>query len=109
MTELYSLPQIIGTRNEQARSRAAALFGKLTDKLVFVDPEEAELAKLFTNVWRYIQFAAVNQFYMIANESRPRLLAHPPGDSEDYPSRGHAQPGFAAGPCLFKDTMQLAR
>jgi UDP-N-acetyl-D-mannosaminuronic acid dehydrogenase len=28
---------------------------------------------------------------------------------EDYPRASHfAKPGFAAGPCLFKDTMQLA-
>ena len=31
-------------------------------------PEEAELAKLFTNAWRYIKFATANQFYMIAND-----------------------------------------
>ena len=31
-------------------------------------PEEAELAKLFTNTWRYIKFAAANQFYMMAND-----------------------------------------
>ena len=33
-----------------------------------IDPEEAELAKLFTNTWRYIRFATANQFYMIAND-----------------------------------------
>ena len=108
MTELYSLPQIIGTRNEQARSRAAALFGKLTDKLVFVDPEEAELAKLFTNVWRYIKFAAVNQFYMIANNQGLDFEHIRKAIAQDY-DRAADMPraGFAAGPCLFKDTMQL--
>ena len=108
MTELYSLPQIIGTRNEQARSRAAALFGKLTDKLVFVDPEEAELAKLFTNVWRYIKFAAVNQFYMIANSQGLDFEHIRKAIAQDY-DRAADMPraGFAAGPCLFKDTMQL--
>ena len=33
-----------------------------------LDPEEAELAKLFTNTWRYIKFAAANQLFMIAND-----------------------------------------
>ena len=37
-------------------------------QIVELEPEEAELAKLFTNTWRYIKFAAANQFYMIAND-----------------------------------------
>jgi UDP-N-acetyl-D-mannosaminuronic acid dehydrogenase len=109
MTELYSLPQIVSGRDQRIRDRAAALFGRLTQQIVELQPEEAELAKLFTNTWRYIKFAAVNQFYMIA-ESRgldfERIRA---GLSQDYP-RAQDMPGagFAAGPCLFKDTMQLA-
>lgn len=108
MVELYSLPQIIGTRTEQARRRAADLFGRLTEKLVFVEPEEAELAKLFTNVWRYIKFAAVNQFYMIANSQGLDFERIRQAISQDY-ERAADMPraGFAAGPCLFKDTMQL--
>ena len=108
MTELYTLPQIIGTRTESARTRAAALFGRLTDNLVFVEPEEAELAKLFTNTWRYIKFAAVNQFYMMANsrgldfERIRQAISHDYERAADMP-----RAGFAAGPCLFKDTMQL--
>ena len=31
-------------------------------------PEEAELAKLFTNAYRYIKFAAANQLFMTAND-----------------------------------------
>jgi UDP-N-acetyl-D-mannosaminuronic acid dehydrogenase len=109
MTELYSLPQIVSGREQHIRDRASALFGRLTNQIVELQPEEAELAKLFTNTWRYIKFAAVNQFYMIA-ESRgldfERIRA---GLSQDYP-RAQDMPGagFAAGPCLFKDTMQLA-
>ena len=67
MTELFALPQIVSGRDERVRDRAAALFGRLTEQIVELEPEEAELAKLFTNTWRYIKFAAVNQFYMIAN------------------------------------------
>jgi UDP-N-acetyl-D-mannosaminuronic acid dehydrogenase len=108
MEELYSLPQIIGARTEEGHRRASALFGRLTEKLVLTTPEEAELAKLFTNVWRYIKFAAVNQFYMIANsqgldfERIRQAIAQDYERAADMPSAG-----FAAGPCLFKDTMQL--
>ena len=68
MTELYELPQIISARTPAATDRAAKLFSLLTETTVELTPEEAELAKLFTNVWRYIKFAAVNQFYMMAND-----------------------------------------
>jgi UDP-N-acetyl-D-mannosaminuronic acid dehydrogenase len=109
MTELYTLPQIVSGREPRVRERAAALFGRLTDQIVEMEPEEAELAKLFTNTWRYIKFAAVNQFYMIADSKGLDFESIRLGLSEDYP-RAADMPGagFAAGPCLFKDTMQLA-
>ncbi len=108
MTELYSLPQIIGTRTDRARERAAALFGTLADNLVYTGPEEAELAKLFTNVYRYVQFATVNQFYMIANDHGLDFEEIRRAITTDYPrAAGMPRAGFAAGPCLFKDTMQL--
>ncbi|ACU74441.1 nucleotide sugar dehydrogenase [Catenulispora acidiphila DSM 44928] len=109
MTELFELPQIVSGRTEAAQSRAAALFSRLTDTIVPLSPEEAELAKLFTNTWRYIKFAAVNQFYMMANDRGLDFERIRAGLSQDYP-RAADMPGagFAAGPCLFKDTMQLA-
>ncbi|TXL57596.1 nucleotide sugar dehydrogenase [Aeromicrobium terrae] len=108
MEELYSLPQIIGTRTESAKARATELFGVLADKLVYTGPEEAELAKLFTNVYRYIQFATVNQFYMMANERGLDFEEIRRAITQDYDRAKHMpRAGFAAGPCLFKDTMQL--
>jgi len=109
MTELYSLPQIVSGTSPEADDRAAQLFGRLTDQIVHLEPEEAELAKLFTNTWRYIKFAAVNQFYMIADSRGLDFERIRQGLSQDYP-RAADMPGagYAAGPCLFKDTMQLA-
>jgi UDP-N-acetyl-D-mannosaminuronic acid dehydrogenase len=109
MTELFELPQIVSSRTPTGTKRAAALFGLLTSKLVAMTPEEAELAKLFTNVWRYIKFATANQLYMMANEQGLDFERIRRGLAEDYP-RAADMPaaGFAAGPCLFKDTMQLA-
>jgi UDP-N-acetyl-D-mannosaminuronic acid dehydrogenase len=109
MEELYSLPQIVSSRSEQGRERAAALFGTLTEQIVHLEPEEAELAKLFTNTWRYIKFAAANQFYMMANDRGLDFEKIRKGLTQDYPrAKDLPGPGFAAGPCLFKDTMQLA-
>ncbi|HEV3382258.1 MAG TPA: nucleotide sugar dehydrogenase [Trebonia sp.] len=109
MTELFELPQIVSARSPRGLERAAELFGLLTGSVVPMAPEEAELAKLFTNVWRYIKFAAANQFYMMANDRGLDFEKIRRGLSEDYP-RASDMPGagFAAGPCLFKDTMQLA-
>ena len=109
MTELFELPQIVSSRSPAGEDRAAELFSRLTSRLVRMSPEEAELAKLFTNVWRYIKFAAVNQLYMMANERGLDFERIRQGLAQDYP-RAQDMPaaGFAAGPCLFKDTMQLA-
>ncbi|MCW2833426.1 MAG: nucleotide sugar dehydrogenase [Nocardioides sp.] len=109
MEELFSLPQIVSARTPQARDRAAKLFGNLTASIVELEPEEAELAKLFTNNWRYIKFAAANQFYRMANDHGLDYDRIRKALSHDYP-RAADMPGagFAAGPCLFKDTMQLA-
>ncbi len=109
MTELFSLPQIISGRTDAVVARADKLFSNLTGVTVRLSPEEAELAKLFTNVWRYIKFAASNQLFMMANDfgldyERIRsALAFEYPRANDIP-----RAGFAAGPCLFKDTMQLA-
>jgi UDP-N-acetyl-D-mannosaminuronic acid dehydrogenase len=109
MTELFELPQIISARTPAGTERASQLFAMLTKKLVVMAPEEAELAKLFTNTWRYIKFATANQLYMMANERGLDFERIRQGLAEDYP-RAADMPaaGFAAGPCLFKDTMQLA-
>jgi UDP-N-acetyl-D-mannosaminuronic acid dehydrogenase len=109
LEELSSLPQIVSGCDEVAIERAAALFRSLTDDIIELAPEEAELAKLFTNTWRYIKFATANQLFMIANDcgldfERIRgAITHGYPRAADMPG-----PGFAAGPCLFKDTMQIA-
>jgi UDP-N-acetyl-D-mannosaminuronic acid dehydrogenase len=109
MTELFSLPQIVAARTPSARERARRLFIQLTEHIVELDPEEAELAKLFTNAWRYIKFAAANQFFVMANDQGLDFDRIRRAVAEDYPRAADIPgAGFAAGPCLLKDTMQLA-
>jgi UDP-N-acetyl-D-mannosaminuronic acid dehydrogenase len=107
--ELDELPQIVSGCSPEAAAKAAALFSLVAPQVIHLEVEEAELAKLFTNAWRYIQFAAANQFYMIAqtigvdfNRVR-KAMVDGYGRAASLPSAG-----FAAGPCLLKDTMQLA-
>jgi UDP-N-acetyl-D-mannosaminuronic acid dehydrogenase len=109
LEELASLPQIIGADDEATGDRAEALFRRLTDKTIRTSTREAELAKLFTNTWRYTKFAVANQFFMIAHQAGVDYGNVLRAIREDYPRAADLPgPGFAAGPCLLKDTMQLA-
>ncbi|HUD06366.1 MAG TPA: nucleotide sugar dehydrogenase [Candidatus Saccharimonadales bacterium] len=109
LTELYELPQIVAGCTPKATEKASDLFKVLTNKIIVTEPIEAELAKLFTNTWRYINFAISNQFYMIANSHGLDFYNIYNAMTEDYPRlKAFAKAGLAAGPCLFKDTMQLS-
>jgi UDP-N-acetyl-D-mannosaminuronic acid dehydrogenase len=109
LEELHTLPQIIGADDDRAAERATALFQNLVSKTVRVSTKEAELAKLFTNTWRYMKFAVANQFFMIADQAGLDYTNVLRAIREDYPrAQDLPGPGFAAGPCLFKDAMQLA-
>lgn len=109
LEEIRSLPQIIGADEQRAGDRAEALFRALGTETIRTTTKEAELAKLFTNAWRYMKFAIANQFFMIAHtagvdyNSVLHAIRHNYPRAMDLPG-----PGFAAGPCLLKDTMQLA-
>jgi UDP-N-acetyl-D-mannosaminuronic acid dehydrogenase len=107
--ELRALPQIVSGRNLRAVKRAEGLFRALTESIVKLDVEEAELAKLFTNTWRYVKFAAANQMYMIANDFGLDFERIRAALTHDYPRAADLPgAGLTAGPCLLKDTMQLA-
>lgn len=107
--ELVELPQIVAGLSEDAVKEASALFGRLSPKIIRTSMGEAELVKLFSNAWRYIQFAVANQFYMMANDFGVDYDRVRKAMREGY-ERAHSLPGagFAAGPCLLKDTMQLS-
>ena len=109
LEELRSLPQIVGADRDEAGDRAEALFRTLTNTTIRATTKEAELAKLFTNTWRYMKFAVANQFLMIADQAGVDYGNVLRAVREDYPRAADLPgPGFAAGPCLFKDCMQLA-
>lgn len=107
LKELFELPQIISSTNKEGLDRAKELFSNFKVEIIEVKPIEAELAKLFTNAWRYIKFGVANQFYMMANDAGVdfyniyNAMTHNYKRAADMP-----RAGFAAGPCLFKDTVQ---
>ena len=108
MTELFELPQLISSRTPRACSRPPRR-SACRPRACGHEPQEAELAKLFTNVWRYIKFATANQLYMMANEQGLDFERIRPWRDPGLPEgRRHAGGRVRAGPCLLKDTMQLA-
>ena len=109
LEELHSLPQIISGFAPEATAQVSDLFHLLTRDVVALTPLEAELTKLFTNSYRYIQFAIANQFYMIAGDYGVDFHRIYEAMTHNYPRLADfPRPGFASGPCLFKDTMQLS-
>jgi UDP-N-acetyl-D-mannosaminuronic acid dehydrogenase len=109
LEELVTLPQIVGTFESAAQAKARDLFLRIAPKIIDLPPLEAELAKLFTNSWRYLNFAVSNQFYMLAQSHGLDFCRIHNAVVQDYPRMGNfARAGFAAGPCLWKDTLQLA-
>jgi len=109
LEEIHDLPQIVSAFTDSAFEKAASLFGTIAPSLVRLTPMEAEMAKLMTNSWRYVEFAVANQFYMMAEKTGIDFYRVFEAIRYNYPrARGFKAPGFAAGPCLFKDTMQLS-
>jgi UDP-N-acetyl-D-mannosaminuronic acid dehydrogenase len=106
--ELSRMPQIVSGLSPEAEQEAKALFNTVAPELVTLKPMEAEFAKLFNNAYRYLEFAITNQFYLIAKSAGLDYGKILEGMKHNYPrAKGIPTPGFAAGPCLVKDTMQL--
>ena len=108
ITELPKLPQIISGITNNSIEKSKKLFKLICNKIIVTSILEAELIKLFSNAWRYVNFSISNEFYMICenlgidfNILRKNMI------SGYERNKGIPTAGFAAGPCLYKDTVQL--
>jgi len=109
LDEINSLPQIVGAFDEESFQAAYNLFAQLAPEIIRLTPLEAEITKLMANTWRYLEFAIANQLYLIAEKRGVDFYRIYDAIRYKYPrAKGYKSPGFAAGPCLFKDTMQLS-
>ncbi len=107
--EIKNLPQIVSAVSDEAANEASEIFSKIAPKIIRLEPVEAELSKLMLNTWRYLEFAIANQFYMMVEDKGLDFYKIFEAMKEDYPrAKNYCKPGLAAGPCLFKDTMQLS-
>jgi UDP-N-acetyl-D-mannosaminuronic acid dehydrogenase len=107
--EIREIPQIIGALDKESKLKAKRLFSKLTDKILLTDTRSSELAKLFTNMYRYINFAIGNEFMVLAQEQDRDIYEILRLVNKGYKRGGLMTPGLTAGPCLFKDGFFLLR
>ncbi len=103
LEELPEIPQIVGTLDEASRARARAFFDGLVTMIHETDTRSAEIAKLFCNVFRYIDFAIGNEFMMIADMFDRDIHEIVDLCNVGYKRAGLKRPGFTGGPCLHKD------
>lgn len=103
LAELKEVPQIIGGITAECSAKAKELFSKINGKCLLSDSKSAELAKIFSNMYRYINFAIANEFAILAMENRRSIYEIIELVNKDYKRGGLANPGFTAGPCLYKD------
>jgi UDP-N-acetyl-D-mannosaminuronic acid dehydrogenase len=105
LVELPKLPQLIGAYDERGYQRAEALFGTfLKTRCFHLTPVEAEMGKLMTNMYRYVQFALANEFYLLAQLHGANVFKILDACNYEYPRLNMPGPGpNVGGPCLYKD------
>ena len=107
--EIVGLPQLIGAPDEESYRRTANVFETFLEAdCLRLNPTEAELGKLFTNMWRYLTFAAANEFHLItesfATHHDVNVNKILDKTSYNYPRFDVPSPGAnVGGPCLTKD------
>lgn len=106
--ELYELPQIIGCNSKTAYDRIVNIFESynvITYKASFI---EAELSKLFCNIYRYINFSIPNYFMYLSEFYNSDVFRIFNMMNTNYPrNNGLKGPGFAGATCLRKDWGQI--
>ena len=109
LIELPQLSQIVSGKNIKAKLESGRIFKKVCKKIIYTKIIEAELIKLFSNAYRYINFSISNQFYMMCKNQNLDFFKIRNLMRDNY-KRNTNMPtaGFTAGPCLLKDTMQLS-
>lgn len=103
LQELQEIPQIVGGVDRQSTNKASDFFQGLGISVNKSDSVSAELAKLFTNMYRYINFAIANEFMILAGNYHRDIYRIVDLVNKDYKRGGLSLPGLTAGPCLFKD------
>jgi UDP-N-acetyl-D-mannosaminuronic acid dehydrogenase len=103
LEEIASLPTIVGGVGEASGAKAAELFEVFGTEIEQTTPIQAELAKIWTNILRYTQFALPNLLMREAEQYGANVFEVIDLINHEYPRGGMAAPGLTAGTCLRKD------
>lgn len=103
ISEIKQLPQIIGADDKKSSKLAITFFKRLGISTMPTDTVSAELGKLFTNMYRYVNFAVANEFMILAKKYDRDIYAINNLVNKNYKRGGLMLPGLSGGPCLFKD------
>ncbi len=103
LDEMREIPQIIGGVDKKSAKKAEEIFKKMGVQTLLTDDTSAELAKLFTNMYRYINFAIANEFMLLAQNYHRDIYEIVNLVNYKYKRGGLTVPGLTGGPCLFKD------
>jgi UDP-N-acetyl-D-mannosaminuronic acid dehydrogenase len=101
--EIAALPHIVGGVDEPSTEAAAALFEVFGSPIERTTPVQAELAKIWTNIYRYTNFALPNLLMMNCEQHGANVFDVIDLINRDYPRGGIALPGLTGGTCLRKD------
>ena len=108
LSELITIPQIIGPNNEESFNKSEELFRQITPTVLRVESlEAAELVKLFNNTYRDIHFSIGNYFNEIAQSFGINGVNLIETANYQYNRSSIAKPGLVGGPCLEKDSYIL--
>lgn len=109
LSELVSLPQIVGGLDDASSLRAGQLYGFLSPTIVRVSSlEAAEMIKLVNNTQRDLMFAFANEVAGYCDSVRISAPEVIQSANIGYARSALAKPGPVGGPCLEKDPYILS-
>ena len=103
LEEIATLPHIVGGVDDRSTEEVARLFEVFGSPIVKTTPVQAELAKIWTNIFRYTNFALPNLLMMNCEQHGANVFEVIDLVNRDYPRGGIAMPGLTGGTCLRKD------
>ena len=93
LEEIYTLPCIVGGVGAGSGAKAAELFEVFGTEIVQTTPVQAELAKIWTNILRYTEFALPNLLMMNCEQYGANVFEVIDLINHDYPRGGIGQAG----------------
>ncbi len=109
LRELQELPQVVGGLDAASAEAAAALFARLTARIVRVGSlEAAEAVKLINNCHTDLIYSFGNEVALMAERWGLDPLELIRAANLDYPRPDLCKPGYVGGGCLSKDPYILS-